>query len=191
MSDPKVESIPSTRRFWPFAAVLLVALGWGGLAAYHAPHQPPWQKKLDEFRASGTEGVDEKPNRHMSDMIILKNSLQRSIMQGKPTRLSPTQVHQAIACLNGPVEELSQSEALDVLTMARRSGSLSSAQTREATEVCLSVLSRIPPPLVRLEGARFLSHSKDPADIGALRHLLDDPNPKIRDAATRGLAEGH
>lgn len=106
-------------------------------------------------------------------------------------RLSPAQARQAIACLNGPVDELSQSEALDVLAMAQRSGSLPSAQTREATEVCVSVLSRTPPPLVRLEGARFLSHSRNPAGIGALRRLLDDPVPKIREAATRSLAEGH
>ena len=191
MNDPKVEAIPSSRRLWPFAAVLLIALAWGGLAAYHAPQRPPWQKSLDKFRASGDGGTGEEPNTRMSDMIILKNSVQRSIMRGQPMRFSPVQTRQAIACLNGPVDELSQSEALDVLTMARRSGFLSPAQIREVTEVCVSVLARTPPPMVRLEGARFLSHSKDPKGIGALRLLRNDPAPKIREAALYSLAEGH
>ena len=191
MNDSKVESVPSTRRLWPFAAVLLVALTWGGFVAYHAPHQPPWQKRLDDFRASGAEGMGEEPNRQMSDMMLIRNGLLRSITRRQPVYLSPAQARQALACLNGPGDELSRSEALDVLNMARQAGSLSPAQTQEATEVCVSVLDRTPPPMVRLEGARFLSHSKYPAGVGALRILLNDPVPKIRDAAIRSLAERH
>ena len=190
MNDPKVEAIPSRRRLWPFAAVLLIVLAWGGYAAYHAPQRPPWQEGLDKFRASGDGGTGEEPNTRMSDMIILKNSVQRPIMRGQPMRFSLAQSRQAIACLNGPIDELSQSEALDVLTMARRSGFLSAAQTHEATQVCVSVLARTPPPMVRLEGARFLSHSKDSKGIGALRLLRNDPVPKIRKAALDSLAEG-
>jgi len=55
----------------------------------------------------------------------------------------------------------------------------------------VSVLARTPPPMVRLEGARFLSHSKDSKGIGALRLLRNDPAPKIREAALYSLAEGH
>ncbi len=122
-------------------------------------------------------------------MIVLKNSVQRAIVRGQPRHLSPTQARQAIACLNGPVDELSQSEALDVLGLARRTGFLSSDQTQAATAACVSILSRTPPPMVRLEGARFLSHSKDAESTGALRLLLNDPAPNIREAAMQGLGD--
>ena len=103
--------------------------------------------------------------------------------------LSPAQDRLLITCLNGPVDESSQSEALDALALAQRAGFLTLPQVQTAEETCLSVLSRMPPPMVRLEGARFLAHKKDPKSIAALRRLLNDPVPKIRDSAKLGLTE--
>ncbi len=192
MDDPKVESVPREppRRFWPFAIVLLAALAWAGLTAPNAPLHPRWQQSLDAFRDAGSEGAGTGHNPQMADMMILRNDFRLSIARRQRMRLSPSQARRLIACLNGPVDELSQSEALDALTLAQRAGFLSPAQAHEAVGTCLAVLSRTPPPMVRLEGARFLSHSKDPRGIAALRLLLNDPIPKIRDAAKQSLAKG-
>lgn len=125
----------------------------------------------------------------MADVLILRNDLLRSIGRRQPMRLSPAQERLLIDCLKGPVDERSQSEALDVLTLAQRARVLSPTQVDNAIDACLTILSRTPPPMVRLEGARFLWHSKTPRGIAALRLLLNDPAPKIRDAAKQGLAE--
>lgn len=127
----------------------------------------------------------------MGDMIIVRNDILRSMERRQPMRLSPAKERLLIDCLRGPGDELSQSEALDALMLAQQAGYLSPPQVQEADEACLSLLRRMPPPMVRLEGARFLSHKKDSRSIAALRLLLNDPNPKIQDAAKQGLTEIH
>ena len=180
-------SVPRTpfRRFWLFALVPAAVLVWGGFGLQLPSPQNPWRQRLAAFRAEAGADPPVGYSLFMSDVMIVRNSILRSMTRHEPIRLSAAQDRLLSDCLNGPVDERSQSEALDVLLLAQRAGGLSPAEARIAEEECVNVLSRTPAPMVRLEGARFLAHSKSPRAIAALRRLQNDPISKIRDAANQ------
>jgi hypothetical protein len=187
MNIPNADDAPPARRFWLLALVPLSALAGIALLAHHSPHPNRLQQSLDSFQDDGAAPIGVSP--HMADLIILRNDLLGSTRQQQPRKLSPAQDRLVIDCLQGPVDESSQSEALDVLKLAARAGFLTPSQTHEANEECFSILRRTPPPMVRLEAARFLGYSKDPRRIAALDILRNDPDPKIQGAAKKGLTK--
>lgn len=186
MNVPNADEAPPARRFWSLALVPLAGLVGIALLAHHSPHPNRLQQSLDSFRDEKGPLLSVSP--YMSDLIILRNDLLSSIGRQQPMNFTLAQERLVFDCLHGPVDERSQSEALDVLKLAIRAGFLTAPQTHEANEACFSILSRTPPPMVRLEAARFLDYSKDPRRIAALDILQNDPDPKIQTAAEKGLA---
>ena len=191
MDDPRVETVRRTplRSFLPFVLVPLAVLAGAGILGHLTSHQHPWRQKLEALRADAGTDTPLGESLLMSDVMVVRNDLLASMKRRQPRSLSPAQERLLTDCLQGPTDERSQSEALDALILAQRAGVLTPKQSQNALEECLTLLSRKPPYMVRLEGARFLSHSKSPKRIPSLRLLLNDPDPKIRAAAEQGLAQ--
>ena len=103
-------------------------------------------------------------------------------------KLSRAQHSRLVAIVGSPVNEQSQSEALDVLSLAHRAHLLSPPQSAQAQDAALAVLQTSPGPMVRLESARLLGHLGSAASVPALTLLLADPDPKVQDAARQALA---
>ena len=180
---------PPQRHLRLLVVVPVVVLAWVAFTMYHNPQENRWQQKLDAFRAgeNATSVLGWSP--HMSDVMIVRDKVLHSMIARRPWKLSSAQEDLLIGCLNGATDERSQSEALDAYSLAARAGYLSPAQADRAIMACLKLLDRMPPPMVRLEGARFLGSAKASRGIPALQRLQSDPLPKVRVAARQGLAQ--
>ncbi len=163
----------------PVLAVLIWAV------AAHSPHGV--RKSLGEFR--GDTPADPGPDRAMADALLLR----RNLLLYPGRKLSLAQSRQLVSIAAGPASEQSQSEqsqseALDVLSLAQRAHALSPPQVRDAEGAALQALRGSPGPMVRLESARLLGHLGNPADASALSALRADNDPKVRQAAGEALA---
>ena len=168
-----------TRRRLPLLGIpVLAVLIW--IIAAHSPHGV--RQTLREFR--GDTVLDPGPNKPMAEALIIR----RDLLRHPGVALSPDQCRTLVGYVGSPVNEQSQSEALDVLSMANRARALSAAQARDAEEAALQVLGGSPGPMVRLEAARLLGHLGSAAGIPALTALRQDGDPKVRQAATEALA---
>ena len=176
---------PDRRKYWLLGLPVFAAMIWISLARTDQPHQ--WRQALHEFR--GDASPDPGPNRPMADALQTRQFLLRS----PHSKLTLTQSNLLTGLINSPVNDLSQSEALDVLNMAQRANALSPGQVRDAQEATFAVLNQSPGPMVRLESARFLGHlgnkgARDGRGKAALTLLEGDTDPKIRQAAHLALA---
>jgi len=158
---------PARRRLRLLVLPVLAALAGLGVLAAHSPHGP--SQALREFR--GEAPADAGPNRAMADALTI-----------------PAQTGQLVAIVGGPANDQSQSEALDVLSLAHRAHALSPPQSTQAQNAALAVLQTSPGPMVRLESARLLGHLGSAASVPALTLLLADTDPKVSDAAKQALA---
>lgn len=104
------------------------------------------------------------------------------------TPLSVAQSAGLVRLINSPINDQSQSEALDVLSLALRANDLPPEQARQAQQATLRLLEHSPGPMVRLESARFLGHLGGSRGTDALRSLQNDADPKVRQAAGEALA---
>ena len=168
-----------TRRRLPLLGLpVLAGLVW--IVAVHSPHGVT--QTLREFR--GDTSLDPGPNKPMADALVIR----RELLRHPGLALSPAQCRTLVGYVGSPVNEQSQSEALDVLSMADRARALSAAQARDAEEAALQVLGSSPGPMVRLEAARLLGHLGSAAGVPALTALQQDGDPKVRQAAGEALA---
>ncbi len=173
-------TVPMNRRkFRLIALPLLLALVWAGLAFSHHPHG--LQQSLREFR--GESSAEPGPNRSMDSSLAVR----RFLLTRPLPKLSSSQSAALVASVAGPSDDQSQSEALDVLSLAQRAHALSVGQSRQARLAALLVLQHSPGPMVRLESARLLGHLGDRGGIPALLALQQDADPKVRDAAGQAL----
>ena len=181
---PPPPSPPPRRRLWLLGLPVLIALLWLGRTASHKPQQ--LQQALHEFRGdtSADTGTDVGPNNPMASALKVRQFL----FLHPGTKLTLAQSATLVRMVNSPVNDLSQSEALDVLSLAQRADALSPAQVQQAQQATLRVLSRTPGAMVRLEGARFLGHLGNPQGASALTVLGHDDDPKVRQAAGQALA---
>ena len=168
------------RRLRLLVLPVLAALAGLGVLAAHSPHGP--SQALREFR--GEAPADAGPNRAMADALTIR----RSLILHPGVSLSPAQTGQLVAIVGGPANDQSQSEALDVLSLAHRAHALSPPQSTQAQNAALAVLQTSPGPMVRLESARLLGHLGSAASVPALTLLLADTDPKVSDAAKQALA---
>ena len=168
------------RRLRLLVLPLLAGLAGLGILAAHSPHGP--SEALREFR--GEAPADPGPNRAMADALTVR----RDLLMHPGVKLSPAHQGQLVAIVGSPVNDQSQSEALDVLSLAQRAHALSAAQSAQAQDAALAVLKTSPGPMVRLESARLLGHLGGGASIPALTRLLGDADPKVQDAAREALA---
>ncbi len=180
--DERPPASPARRRLRLLALPVLAGLAWLGVAAAHAPHGAA--QKLREFR--GEAPAEAELNPAMSDALAIR----RSFLLHPGASLLPAQGRRLVEIVRGPVNEQSQSEALDVLGLTLRAHALSAAQSRQAQDAALAVLQTNPGPMVRLESARLLGHLGGPAVRPALTTLSADPDPKVQNAARRGLTRG-
>ncbi len=177
--DERPASAPTPHRAWLLALPVLVGLIWLGVLAVHAPHG--LSQTLKELR--GEPPADAGSNPAMADALDIR----RGLILHPGERLSPAQSRRLVRIIGAPVNEQSQSEALDVLGLAQRAHALSPSQSQAAQAATLSVLQTSPGPMVRLESARFLGHIGGAASVPALTVLLDDPDPKVQAAARQAL----
>lgn len=168
-----------TRRRLPLLALPIIALLLWSVAA-HLPHGV--KQTLREFR--GDTALDPGPNKPMAEALIIR----RDLLRHPGMTLSPAQSRTLVGYVGSPVNEQSQSEALDVLSLAGRARALSAAQVRDAEEAALQVLGGSPGPMVRLEAARLLGHLGSSTGVPALTALQKDSDPKVRQAAAEALA---
>lgn len=173
-------TVPISRQKLRLIALpILIALVWGGLALSCHPHS--LQQTLREFR--GDSPADTGPNRSMDSSLAVR----RFLLTRPSPKLSAGQSAALIASVAGSADDQSQSEALDVLSLAQRAHALSAAQSRQARLAALSVLRQNPGPMVRLESARLLGHFGDRSSTPALLALQQDADPKVREAAGQAL----
>ena len=175
--DERPASSP-VRRWLPLLGLTVLAVLVWAVAA-HSPHG--LRRALGEFR--GDSPADPGPNRAMADALLLR----RDLMMHPGRKFSPDQSRRLVGIAAGPINDQSQSEALDVLSLAQRAHALSPSQEHEAKEAALQALRGSPGPMVRLESARLLGHLGHPADAPALSALQADPDPKVREAAGEAL----
>ena len=119
----------------------------------------------------------------MADALILR----RDLLMHPGRKFSLLQSRRLVGIAAGPVNDQSQSEALDVLSLAQRAHALSPLQEHEAEGAALQALRGSPGPMVRLESVRLLSHLGNSADAPALSALSGDSDPKVREAAGAAL----
>ncbi len=176
--DERPASSPTRRRL-PFMVLpALAVLVW--IVAAHSPHGI--RQTLGEFR--GDASADPGPDRGMADAILLR----RNLLMHPGTKLNLAQSRRLVGIAAGSADgqlqsDQSQSEALDVLSLAQRAHALSPAQGSEAEAAALHALRGSPGPMARLESARLLGHLGNPADAPALSALRGDSDPKVRQAA--------
>ncbi len=175
--DERPASSPTRRRLPLLGLPVLALLIW--IAAAHSPHG--LRQALREFR--GDSSADPGPNRAMADALLLR----RDLLMHPGRKFSPAQSRRLIAIAAGPINDQSQSEALDVLSLAQRAHALSPPQEYQAEGAALQALRVAPGPMVRLESARLLGHLGHPAGAPALSALQGDSDPKVREAAGEAL----
>ena len=162
----------------------LAALVWTISAVTHH-HSPLRQVRqaLQEFR--GESPVDPGPNQAMSAALVVRGQL----LMHRISEVSADQQTLLLGILSGPADDMTQSEALDVLGIAERMHALSPAQEKEGLQAAMRILRRRPGPMVRLESARLLGHLATSSSIPALTALQGDSDPKVREAAEEALAQ--
>lgn len=176
--DERPAPSPTRRRLPLLGLPVLAGLIWA--VAAHSPHGV--RQTLGEFR--GNAPADPGPDRAMADALLLRRSL--LVYPGR--KLTPAQSGRLVGIAAGPVSDQSQSEALDVLSLAQRADALSPLQVRAAEGAALQALRGSPGPMVRLESARLLGHLGNRANAPALSALQEDSDPKVRQAAGEALA---
>ncbi len=176
---PLPPSPPNSRR-WLLVLPVLAAFAWGGLTA--TQHPLAWQQGLQKLR--GEAPADAGPNHSMDESLTIR----RLLLLHQVTKLSAGQSAALIGLIASPVDDQSQSEALDVLGLAQRANALPAAQAQQALAATLRGLGRNPGPMVRLESARLLGHLGSPSSIPALLALQRDSDPKVQSAAGDALA---
>ncbi len=176
--DERPASSPTRRRLPLLGLPVLALLIWA--VAAHAPQGG--RTALGAFR--GDAPADPGPDRAMADALLLR----RKLLLYPGRRLTSAQSGRLVSIAAGPADEQSQSEALDVLSLAQRADALSPLQVRGAEKAALQALRGSPGPMVRLESARLLGHLGNPANAPALAALQGDSDPKIRQAAVEALA---
>ena len=169
-------ALPASRRKRLLGLPLIIALVWAGLALHHSS----WHQAL-----TGRSGAsaDSGPSRSMDSSLQIRRFL---LLHRRP-KLSLGQSEALVASVGSPVDDQSQSEALDVLSLALRAHALSTAQAQAAQSAAIQVLRCSPGPMVRLESARLLGHLAAPGGIPALLILQRDSDPKIQSAARTAL----
>ena len=173
-------SVLSPRRRRLLALPLLLALAGVCLAATHRPQG--WGQALRELR--GDAPADPGPNRAMDTALQARHFL----LTHPSSKLGAAQTARLVGLVTAPPDEQSQSEALDVLSLAQRMNALSGPQALDAQNATLRVLRQSPGPMVRLESARFLGHLGSAENSPALTLLQADPEPKVQAAARQALA---
>lgn len=171
---------PARRRPWLLLLPVLAGLAGLGVLSAHSPHGAA--QTLREFR--GEAPADSGPNPAMADALDIR----RSLILHPGVKLTPVQHRRLVAIVSSPVNEQSQSEALDVLCLAHRGHTLSPPQSAQAQDAALAVLKTSPGPMVRLESVRLLGHLGSVRNIPALTLLLNDPDPKVHEATKEALA---
>ena len=170
---------PARRLLWLLVLPVLAGLAGLGVLSAHSPHGAA--QTLREFR--GEASADSGPNPAMADALEIR----RSLILHPGVKLTPVQHSRLVAIVSSPVNEQSQSEALDVLCLAHRGHTLSPPQSAQAQDAALAVLKTSPGPMVRLESARLLGHLGSARNIPALTLLAKDADPKVQDAARQAL----
>ena len=178
--DERPTPPPSRRRLRLLVLPALAALAGLGVLLAHSPHGPA--QTLRDFR--GESPAEPGPNWAMSDALTVR----RDLILHPGVKLSRAQHSRLVTIVGSPINEQSQSEALDVLSLAHRAHLLSPPQSAQAQDAALAVLQTSPGPMVRLESARLLGHLGSAASVPALTLLLADPDPKVQDAARQALA---
>lgn len=164
----------------PALAALVLAVS--AAISHPAPlHQV--RQALQEFRGEAPGGSDTNPA--MNSALIMRGQL---LMHRLP-KISAGQEAMLTGILSGPADDMTQSEALDVLGIAKRMHALSPAQEKEDAVSALKILRRSPGPMVRLESARLLGHLGNAAALPALLALQEDHDPKVQEAAEEALAQ--
>lgn len=173
-------------RWLLIALVLVAALGivWGTRPSRQAAHSRPGVAAAEAAGDSVEERHEEEPHSEMGDLLVIRNGLRRRV----PV-LSEADARRLIATARGPAPEMLQTEALTVLGLAERRSMLKPGQHQQALEAALLVMAHQPPRRVRLIGARFLGHARDPRAVSSLQPLLQDPDPEVREAAAASLTE--
>ena len=174
-------TVPITRQKLRLLALpILALLVWAGLALSHQSLH--LQQSLKTFR--GEAAAEPGPNRSMDSSLAVR----RYLLMHSASKLTVNQGAALVASVTGPADDQAQSEALDVLSLAKRANALSAGQAKQARNAALSVLQHSPGPMVRLESARLLGHLGDHDGIPALLVLQQDSDPKVRQAAGQALA---
>ncbi|MGI4790675.1 MAG: hypothetical protein ACRYFS_17715 [Janthinobacterium lividum] len=181
ISDGPITSPVSRRRLRLPGLAVLIALALIGLKASHQTHI--LRQKMQEFQ--GDTVSEPGPDHSMASALKARQSL----LSHPTLKLSTTQISQMVTLVNSPVDDVSQSEALDVLSLAQRANELSSAQIRTAQDATLLVLTHSPGMMVRLESARFLGHLGGTRGVFALTALQSDLDPRVRQAAHDSLTQ--
>ncbi len=174
--DERPAPSPARRRLPLLGLPVLAVLVW-----IAAAHSPPGIQAVEELR--GNVPTDTSANQPMAEALLIR----RDLLMHPGVTLSLTQGRRLVGFVGSPINEESQSEALDVLGLALRAGALSAPQARDANTAALEVLRGSPAPMVRLESARLLGHLKTLADAPVLAALQHDSDPKVRQAAEEGL----
>ena len=168
-----------TRRRLPLLGLpVLGVLVW--IIAAHSPHGV--KQAIKDFREDAP--ADTTSNHSMAEALLIR----RDLLLHPGRTLNPAQGRRLVGLVSSPVNDQSQSEALDVLGLAQRAHALPAPQARDAEAAALQVLRDSPGPMVRLESARFFGHLGSPADTAALTALQQDSDPKVREAAGDALA---
>ncbi len=132
----------------------------------------------------GEAPADPGPNLSMDSSLTIRGFL----LYHPHPKLSAGQAAALVASVAGPPDDQAQSEALDVLGLAKRANALSPEQVQKALAATLSVLRGSPGPMTRLESARLLGHLRDTHGAPALNALGRDGDPKVQSAAREALA---
>lgn len=181
--DERPTSSPTFRRLRLLALPVLAGLAGFGILAAHSPHSlPKVPAMLQELR--GEAPAETGSGQAMADTL----GIRRGLILHPGVKLSPAQSGTLVQIVGGPVNEQSQSEALDVLSLAQRARALSPPQSQQAQDAALRVLQTSPGPMVRLESARLLGHIGGSGGVSALTALSLDGDPKIQEAARQALA---
>ena len=168
------------RRPWLLLLPVLAVLVWFAVTAARSPEH--LHRQLAEFR--GDVPADTVSDHSVSNALLIR----RGLLEHPGIALSRAQSGLLVTMIGAPVNDQSQSEALDVLSLAQRNNALPTLQARSAQAATLLVLRSSPGPMVRLESARFLGHLGDADSVPALTLLQQDSEPKVRQAAAEALA---
>ena len=183
-TDPPARSLYPSAKRGLLALPAVAALVWVvPMAAYHSSPLRQMRRVLLEFREPAPGNPS--PNRAMSAALIIRSRL----LTHPFSHVSAAQAALLLGILSGPADDMTQSEALDVLGIAKRRHALSPAQEQAGLTATLAILGRSPGPMVRLESARLLGHLGNAGALPALRTLEADSDPKVQKAAAAALAQ--
>lgn len=178
--DERPAQAGPSRRYWLLALPILIAAVWFIQDRSHKASQ--MTQMIHEIRGDAA-AADDKPNRPMAAALLVRNVLLRY----PRSPLAKSQSDLLVKMVNSPVNDLSQSEAISVLSMALRTGALSPMQRQQAQDATLRVMRGSPGPMVRCASARILGHLGDPHNAAVLTALQQDSDPNVREAAGQAL----